>query len=162
MLLAVARRTGLNAADAADVQQATWVQLMRRSDQVRDPDRIGAWLATTARRESQRVAMTAGRQAPSPDPLGECGRTWSRGPEVESEVLHQEFEPALERAMDRLPAAYQRVLKLLSSDTSPSYTEVARALGLPVGSIGPMRVRGLRLLRRDPELQHRYRQAGRP
>ena len=53
MVFGVARRAGLNAADAADVQQATWLQLVRYGDQVRDPDRIGAWLATTARRQSR-------------------------------------------------------------------------------------------------------------
>lgn len=33
----------------------------------------------------------------------------------------------------------------------PSYTEIAVRLSLPIGSIGPMRMRALRLLRRTPE-----------
>jgi DNA-directed RNA polymerase specialized sigma24 family protein len=38
------------------------------------------------------------------------------------------------------------------SDTCPSYGEVAKILRLPVGSIGPMRMRALRALRDTPEL----------
>ena len=161
----VARRTGLNAADAADAEQATWLQLMRRADQVRDPDRIGAWLATTARRQSQRIAMRAGRQTPSPDPVGEAGPIEPTSLDVEAQVLHLRYESSTERALDRLPPAYRRVLELLISDRAPSYEEVARILGLPVGSIGPMRMRGLKMLRRDPDLQHhraRTRPPGRP
>src|SRR5262249_54084873 len=143
----VAQRAGLSAADAADVQQATWVQLMRHADQVRDPERIGAWLATTARRQSQRVAMARSRQALYADPWGEYGWGQRAGEDVAAVVVRDHLEPVLDQALGRLPASYRRVLELLSSDASPSYEEVARALGLPVGSIGPMRLRALQLLR---------------
>jgi RNA polymerase sigma factor (sigma-70 family) len=149
----VARRTGLNAADAADVHQAAWIQLMRFADQVRDPDRVGAWLATTARRQSQRIAKARCRQTTSPDPMVDYGPPERPNEGVEALVLHDHYEPALERALGRLPASYRRLLELLASDPGPSYEEVARSMGLPVGSIGPMRMRGLQMLRRDPELQ---------
>jgi RNA polymerase sigma factor (sigma-70 family) len=143
----------LSAADAADVQQATWVQLLRHADQVREPERIGAWLATTARRESQRVAMARSRQALSADPWGEYGSGPQGGEDVAAGVVRDHYEPVLEQALGRLPASYRRVLELLSSDASPSYEEVARAMGLPVGSIGPMRLRALQQLRRDGGLR---------
>ena len=99
MVLGVARRAGLNAADAADVQQATWVQLMRYGDQVRDPDRVGAWLATTARRQSQRVAMTKSRQVLSVDPLMQGGSAMAAPTDdVADVVVHDQYEPVLERA----------------------------------------------------------------
>jgi RNA polymerase sigma factor (sigma-70 family) len=160
MVLRTARRTGLNAADAADVQQATWVQLMRYGDQVRDPDRIGAWLATTARRQSQRVSMAKTRQVPSPGPHMECCSAIPAQPnDVADLVGHDQFEHALERAMGRLPANYRQVLELLVSDSLPSYEDVARATGLPIGSIGPIRLRGLQRLRRDPGLRGYARSA---
>jgi DNA-directed RNA polymerase specialized sigma24 family protein len=129
---------------------------MRRADQVREPDRIGAWLATTARRESQRIAMAACRQQPSADPRCEYECDERVSGDTEAVVLHGHYAAALDRALKRLPRPYQRVLQLLSSDLLPSYEEVARAMAVPVGSIGPMRMRGLHILRRDPELQ-RYR-----
>jgi RNA polymerase sigma factor (sigma-70 family) len=153
MVLHVAQRMGLNAADAADVQQATWMQFMRHADQVRDPECVGAWLATTARRQSQRVAIAAGRQTLSPDPVANYAPVERSGEDVEAVVLRAEYDAPLQKALDRLPESYRRLLLLLTSDSCPSYEDAARTLNLPVGSIGPMRQRGLQMLRRDPELQ---------
>jgi RNA polymerase sigma factor (sigma-70 family) len=153
MVMCVAQRMGLNGADAADVQQATWVQLMRHADQVRDPECIGAWLATTARRQSQRIAMAAHRQVPSPDPLANSFPVDRPDEDVEAAVLRSQYDGALQRALNRLPDSYRRLLQVLTSDACPSYEEAAKALNLPVGSIGPMRQRGLQMLRRDSELR---------
>jgi hypothetical protein len=68
-----------------------------------------------------------------------------------------EYDPLLEQALNRLPAMYQKLLRLLMSDSGPSYLEVARILELPVGSIGPMRMRALCMLRDTPELSDRAR-----
>jgi len=55
LVWAIARRHRLSDADAADVSQTTWLRLVEHLDRIEDPDRIGGWLATTARRESLRV-----------------------------------------------------------------------------------------------------------
>ena len=73
--------------------------------------------------------------------------------DVADVVVHDQYEPVLERAMGRLPGRYRQVLELLASPGSPSYEDVARRMNVPVGSIGPMRLRGLQMLRRDAELQ---------
>jgi DNA-directed RNA polymerase specialized sigma24 family protein len=73
--------------------------------------------------------------------------------EVDAVALRDEYEPALERALDRLPVPYRQLLQLLNSDASPSYEETAKAMGLPLGSVGPMRLRALQMLRRDPGLR---------
>jgi RNA polymerase sigma factor (sigma-70 family) len=154
MVFHLARGMGLNPADAADVQQATWMQFMRHADQVRDPECIGAWLATTARRQSQKVAVAAARQTLSPDPAANHKSGESSSEDVEAAVLRQEYDGPLHKALHRLPESYRKLLVLLTSDSCPSYEEAARTLNLPVGSIGPMRQRGLQMLRRDPELQN--------
>lgn len=153
MVLRVAQRTGLNAADAADVQQATWIQLLRGIDRIRDPERIGAWLATTARRQSQRIAMAACRMTLSSDPIEDAGFASNSGNEVEEEVIRCCYGPALERALDQLPISQREIITLLTSDEAPSYEHVAERMKLPVGSIGPMRIRGLEKLRHDPDLR---------
>ncbi len=152
MVLRVAQQTGLNAADAADVQQATWIQLLRGIDQIRDPERIGAWLATTARRQSQRIAMAGCRIAPSSDPLGDSSSS-NHANEVEAAVMRRYYGPALERALEQLPVSQREIITLLTSDEAPSYEHVAERMSLPVGSIGPMRIRGLKRLRHDPSLR---------
>ena len=49
---AVTRAFRLPAPDAADVSQATWLRLVENLGTIRDPRRLGGWLATTARREA--------------------------------------------------------------------------------------------------------------
>ncbi len=52
---AVARCHPLNAADAADVSHITWLRLVENLGRIEQPEHVGAWLATTAKRESQRM-----------------------------------------------------------------------------------------------------------
>src|SRR5215471_1430485 len=40
--------------DAADVVQTTWLRLLEHIDRIQSPDRLGSWLATTARNECLR------------------------------------------------------------------------------------------------------------
>ena len=51
----VARSYGLNAHQVDDVAQETWLRLYRHIGSVRDPHALGAWLGTTASRESLRA-----------------------------------------------------------------------------------------------------------
>src|SRR6185437_2002480 len=37
--------------DAADVAQTTWLRLLQHIDRIQHPDRVGSWLAATARNE---------------------------------------------------------------------------------------------------------------
>src|ERR1700722_10215946 len=65
----VARAYRLSASDAADVSQTTWLRLVEHLDRIEQPDRIGGWLTTTARREALRVVRMSGRQIPTADEL---------------------------------------------------------------------------------------------
>src|ERR687888_1760875 len=67
MIFAIARGARLGEADAAEVSQATWTKLLERLDTLNDPARVGAWLATTARRECLRILRRARRQIPYGD-----------------------------------------------------------------------------------------------
>jgi RNA polymerase sigma factor (sigma-70 family) len=151
LLLYTARKVGLNDSDAAEVVQQTWIRLWERGHQIRDPQSLPAWLTATARRESLRMAISRKRYLLCADPATEHGE---RFPTAATDVYPAEgdYEPVLEQALTRLPPLQQQLIRLLMSDTCPSYGEVAETLGLPVGSIGPMRMRALRTLRETPEL----------
>src|SRR6266550_245386 len=69
LVWAVARGHRLSQADAADVTQATWLRLVEHLDGIKEPERLGAWLATTARREALRQIRRAGRDVPVGDAL---------------------------------------------------------------------------------------------
>src|SRR6266436_6635561 len=59
MVYAVARGHRLSPSDAADVAQTTWLRLVEHLDRINHAERLGAWLATTARRESLRLLRHA-------------------------------------------------------------------------------------------------------
>src|SRR5690242_3963988 len=52
MVWGIARSYRLSRPDAADVVQASWLKLVEHVGDIRDGDRLGAWLATTTRREA--------------------------------------------------------------------------------------------------------------
>jgi RNA polymerase sigma factor (sigma-70 family) len=146
MIWAVARAHRLGDADAADVTQATWTTLLTHLDQIKDPDRLGAWLATTARRECLRLLGQTRSVVPYGDELPEAE---AQQPHPAEELFVDQRNAALWRSIRRLRDSDQALLRLLMADPVPSYEEISEALEIPVGSIGPTRARALERLRRE-------------
>ena len=67
LIWAIARNHRLSSGDAADVSQTTWLRLLEHIDRLSDPGRVGAWLATTARRECLRLQSRGKRTMPVGD-----------------------------------------------------------------------------------------------
>lgn len=149
LVWATARAHRLAHADAADVVQTTWLRLVEHLDRIRDPERLGAWLATTARHESLRVIRVGGREQPTDEPeLFEAPTDDA----IDALLLEPERDGALWRAFSKLSERCRSLLRLLVSDQEPSYEEVGAALGMPIGAIGPTRSRCLDRLRQSAEL----------
>lgn len=146
LVWAIARNHRLGAGDAADVSQSTWLRLVENIDRIDDPRRVGAWLATTARRECLRVLRLSGRQVLVEDD-SELDRRSSEEVPVDAVLLREEEAVMVRAAFDRLPERCQQLLRLLMVDEPPSYEELSAALGMPIGSIGPTRGRCLDKLR---------------
>jgi RNA polymerase sigma factor (sigma-70 family) len=152
LVWAVARGHGLTGADAEDVCQVTWFRFAEHINRIKEPDRAGAWLATTARHEALKVIRGAQRVAPIPDLEGFVPGVDDRSPEhavVEAEERIAEMERLrrLWSAFQELPERCARLLRVLLASPPPSYAEIAVAFEMPVGSIGPTRARCLRRLR---------------
>lgn len=73
-------------------------------------------------------------------------------PMIEQEVIAAERNAALRAAFAELPRGCHELLSMLISDPPCGYADVSAALGIAVGSIGPMRARCLDRLRRSPHL----------
>ncbi|HEX7277173.1 MAG TPA: sigma-70 family RNA polymerase sigma factor [Acidimicrobiales bacterium] len=142
---AVARSYRLGRADADDVFQVTWLRLVANLDSIREPERVGAWLVTTASHECLRLLRRSGRLVPGDDDWEET--LVDDAADVDTGVLTTERDQALWAAMGMLTGACQRLLRLLAADPPPSYQEVSAVLHMPVGSIGPTRRRCLTHLR---------------
>ena len=144
LVFSVARAHGLPECEAADVSQATWCALVSHITALREPERLGAWVGTTARRECLAALRRAHRHVPRGDELPETG---SRQPTPDAELLRSERDAELWSAFARLGARDQALLRLLVADWEPSYAQISALLGLPIGSIGPTRARALQRLR---------------
>jgi RNA polymerase sigma factor (sigma-70 family) len=143
MLWAIARAYGLGPADAADVVQLAWLRLVEHIGALRRPERVGAWLAVTARREAARTLRHRGRS-------GELPPEALPDPATPDTVLAgRERLRAVLEAIGALPGLCRQMLRLLA--TSPTYAEVSAALDIPVGSVGPARARCLASLRKRLE-----------
>jgi RNA polymerase sigma factor (sigma-70 family) len=151
LVWSVARAYGLREADAADVAQTAWLRLVEHLHRVRDPQRVGAWLATTARHEALRMLRVVGRQLPVGDDA-ELEPSDAVPVTPESQALASEQRSSLWGAFATLPSSCQRLLRVLMADPPPSYQEAAAALDMPIGSIGPTRRRCLERLRRLGDL----------
>lgn len=149
LLWSIARGYGLSAAEAADVAQTAWLRLAERLDTIFDPEHVGAWLATTTRRECLRVLRQADRVTPTDDEGQFDSPRREAGPQAQ--VLAAERATQLWHAVDTLSDRCRRLVRLLMADPPPAYEEVAAALDMPVGSIGPTRRRCLHQLRRQLE-----------
>jgi RNA polymerase sigma factor (sigma-70 family) len=147
MVWTVTRRHRLSAADAADVSQTTWLRLAEHLDRIEYPERVGGWLATTARRESLLVLRMAERQVPAAAGFLDLTLVEHESPEVI--VTRNERDSELWRLFEELPPRCQLILQLLGGDNPLSYAELGAVLDLPHGSIGPTRARCLQHLRRQ-------------
>ena len=146
---AVARRHRVTAEDAEDVVQTTWMRLVEHIDGVREPRALGAWLETTARRESLRRLRVAQQERPTDDAQALDAAV---DPVAEQRVVTSHERLALGRAMCGLSQRQRRLLAALFADPAPSYAEISGSLDIPIGSIGPTRARILARLRSAPDL----------
>jgi RNA polymerase sigma factor (sigma-70 family) len=136
----------LSPADVEDVVQNTWLAAATKIDRLREPEAVGAWLITTARREALNTLQRGGRELASEEVEAVAAR---EAAPVESPLLDGERRDALLAAVQRLPRGQRAVLGELLRTPGASYVEVARRLRRPIGSIGPTRNRGITRLRRD-------------
>jgi RNA polymerase sigma factor (sigma-70 family) len=134
------RAHGLSPGDAADAAQTAWLQLAERLDRFHDDhDRVGEWLAATARRESQRTLGAA--REPRPGMPEATGAGAAPAGEPEREAL-------LWRILRDLSEHCRRILRLLTTVPPPSHREVAAALGLRVIQVQSARTTCLQEFRR--------------
>jgi RNA polymerase sigma factor (sigma-70 family) len=149
LVWATARAHRLAQPDAADVFQTTWLRLVENLDRIRDPEHLGSWLVTTARRECLRVIRLRSRELAT-DSDGTFDL--SRDDPVSRQVIIEARDGALLRALSAIDERCQMLLRILSAVDPPSYEEIGAALDMPIGAIGPTRARCLQKLRRRPEL----------
>ncbi len=123
--------------------QTVFLALLRSLGRLRDDERLGPWLVVVAKRQAWRVRNHRRRPLPpallvpedaAPDPA----------------ATRAEEHDWLQGALERLPERCRSLLTALYlSGPERPYAEIAAALGIPQGSIGPTRARCLERLRQE-------------
>jgi RNA polymerase sigma factor (sigma-70 family) len=151
LVSATVRSFRLQDADALDAVQMTWLRLAEHAHQIQDPERLGGWLATTARRECLHILR---QSKPAPDRFDAVTETIVDpvvGPE--QRVIDADTTRTLWNFVSELSPRRQTLVRALFTDHPRPYAEVARLVGIPPGGIGPTRARALAQLRNRLE-QH--------
>ena len=152
LIWSICRKYRLGCADADDVGQSVWLQLVDHLDQIREPAALPGWLATTTRRECGRLVRAVHGPCVAAYPLDGENMADEEADMAEQKVLAAERHAALRQAFADLPPEGQRLIAMLTADPPVPYTEISVRLGIPIGSIGPTRRRCLDKMRRHPAI----------
>jgi RNA polymerase sigma factor (sigma-70 family) len=131
--------------DAEDVVQNTWLLAFEHLADVRDPERVSSWLVTIARRECLKLMRSHRREVPGLEQQAE--QRDERSPHPEKAAVDARMNDLLWQHVNSLPDTSRDLVLALSSNDAPAYADLARRRGIPIGSIGPTRMRSLRKLR---------------
>lgn len=145
LVWSVVRGFRLDTATAADVSQTVWMRLVEHCGRIRDPERLPAWLATTARNESIRASRRLSRSIPTEFSVEVAD---DAAPSVDERILEDEQLREVLVAFDGISPKCRELLQLLCTDPPLDYEAVSEILEMPIGSIGPTRSRCLDRLRR--------------
>ena len=154
-LHAIGRGYGLDAATVDDAVQATWLSAVTHLAALREPAALSGWLRSILHRECLKAANRASREIPvveqdlgGPVSAAHVALRGAAPKPPEDEAIRRADLAALREAVRRrLSAREQRLMTLLSDEREHSYVDIARALDVPIGSIGPTRARCIAKLR---------------
>jgi RNA polymerase sigma factor (sigma-70 family) len=149
LIFSIPVRHGFSRDDAADIFQDVCLKLLWELPRVREPRALAAWLIKVTARECsrwRREQLPCGTMEPDENMPG-------ADPDAPREMLAElQREQTLRDAIGELAARCRSLVEMLFFNEPPvPYDEVARRLGLATGSIGFIRMRCLKRLRRALE-----------
>ena len=141
----VARRVGLATLDAEDCAQHTWMSLYRNRRVIKDPQALPAWLIRTTHRQAVYIYKKRIRTSEA-----EADRAIEPVLTLPDEDVHKlEQQALIEIALRRLDKRCRSLLKqLFFAPDDKSYQQIAADLKIAPNTMGPLRSRCLKRLRR--------------
>lgn len=152
LIYAIPRRAGLNEDQAAEVFQNVFLTLFEKVHEINEPDRLHAWLVTTARRKTWRLLMRErSLQIGRSDDLTAVEDVMATAVDEQllpdERLIRLEEQHRIRSAVSLLDERCQKLLTMLYYRNEPApYSEIAAAFGTSEGSIGPTRARCLKKL----------------
>ena len=147
LIFSIPIKLGFSSDDAADIFQGVCLAIVEELPRLREPRALPAWLIQTTSRKCFRWKDASRRFVASDGQLENLSDTSAKIPEQLLQELDR--EQMVREAVSELPRECRRLVELLFYQVSPlSYHDLAEALEIPKGSIGPTRMRCLEKMRR--------------
>ncbi len=152
LIYTIPRRAGLSDDQAADVFQIVFSRVFEYMQKISQPERIQAWLVTTAKRETiaiiNRERKTISMSTFEDDEGAQTFDIEDEGLLPDEQLEQLQLQRELKRALETLDPKSQEFARLVFLQDEPiPYSEVAARLGISEGSIGPTRARVLEKIR---------------
>jgi RNA polymerase sigma factor (sigma-70 family) len=147
LIYSIPVKYGFSPDEASDVFQAVCVELLAELPKIRKPAALPKWIMQVTAHK----CFHDKRQRMRTDQLDENHTSTSESvpPAIEGILREAEEEQHLRQAMAELPPRCQQLVQMLFfEEPAREYREIAKSLGVAVGSIGFIRQRCLDKLRR--------------
>ena len=136
------RRAGLSEEQAADVFQEVFVTLLEKIDEIREPEKIRAWMVTTAKFKTWGVVRgTKDHYNPATEEEmdAEMAAITDTSPLADEMLIELEEQHMIRSALKLIEERCQKILSMIYlCDPAASYAEVATAIGVGETSISPL------------------------
>ena len=124
-------RQGFGVSDCDDLIQDTMLAVWRKAERFdAEAGAVSTWIFTICRNLGIDRRRRLARRLAEIEPVSDIDPS----PSAEGEIITREEETRVRRALDRLPAEQAEVITLSFFSQSPQ-TEIARALGIPLGTV---------------------------
>ena len=144
LVYTVLLRIGLSMPEASDCFQQVWFLLLKNKQKITEPDRISAWLVTTAKREALKVKKKSSTQVD--DSILETHV--DNNPLADEEVESLQRQSILENGLKKIDERCRKLLKaLFYYPEDYSYKRIAQELKISINSLGAIRQRCLSKLK---------------
>jgi RNA polymerase sigma factor (sigma-70 family) len=153
LIYAIPLRAGLDEDQAAEIFQDVFTTFFQKLNDIEEPEKLQAWLVTTARRKTWRTIVKLHRRTRADGDAvewdNEAATVRDEAPLPDEQLVMLEEQHLIRTAFASLGERCQSLLQMLFYRSQPpSYAEIAVALEIPEGSVGPTRARCLdKLLR---------------
>lgn len=152
LIYTIPRRAGLDEGQSAEVFQEVFTTLFEKLDDIEQPERLQAWLVTTARRKTWRLisrerSFRSFEDEETEEGESEMNRLPDDAPLPDQVMLRLEEQQRVRSALASLDERCRKLLTMLFyTSEPPSYAEIAASTGTREGSVGPTRARCLQKL----------------
>ncbi len=145
LVYGVALSSARDEAIAEDAAQEAFVEAWRELRRLRDPGRVGSWIAGIARNLARGRSRTAARRRKHAQTLATAAEATPPSTPLDA-ALRRESSALLGEALEQIPAAYREVLVLFYAH-GQSTSDVAAGLGVSEDLVKQRLSRGRRALR---------------